>query len=360
MVTTMTQLIKSEWKRISKNFWMAALAAMVIALTAFGIMKLISEHYIQTQIDTIDHIVSECEQDIFDLQQNERLSEDEQQQLDFLNEYLADLRYLKMLYANPKQNAEEIARQRYALNQIMIEKEENETVDQSLFMASIETLQKENNEYDAYWARKITPPVNPVEPNLSYALTTNLDGYTPFMITVLLVVALFLNNTWSEDSEYHTRTLYMALPYSKVVLFASRFITNMMASFGILTIALITLNVISGICFGTGSTLLVELGRRYIDLSHIAGGLILSNMVLIVMYSAFLQLLSIVVRNTVDFKIWASSFLIIDYFVLQANGTFHLRIENVWSFHGILISILLALFTVILGLISEWYFIRQR
>lgn len=74
---------------------MAALAAMVIALTAFGIMKLISEHYIQTQIDTIDHIVSECEQDIFDLQQNERLSEDEQQQLDFLNEYLADLRYLK-------------------------------------------------------------------------------------------------------------------------------------------------------------------------------------------------------------------------------------------------------------------------
>lgn len=361
MVTTMKQLMHSEWKRVLKSFGMASLAAIVIAFAAFGIMKLLSDVYISTQIETIEKAVYTCEDELFDLRQAEVPTEYDQKQMDFLNEYMADLRYLKMLYSDPARNASEIATQRYALNQTIIEKaKEGDGLNPQLSMAPVETLQKENNEYDAYWAKGITPPVNPVEPNIVYALATNLDGYTPFMIALLLVLALFLNNTWSEDWEYRTRTLYMALPYSKPVLFASRFLTNLLASFGVLVISLVALSGICGICFGTGSELIVEVGNQYMNLAKIAVGLVLSGLEWMLVYSAGLQLLSIFIRNTIDFKIWAASFLIVDFFVLQSKSTFHLGIENIWSPHGIVVSVLLFLFVIVLGLVSERCFVRQR
>lgn len=340
---------------------MAVFAAVIIAAATFGIMMLVSNHYIQTQIDTIENTVYKCEQVVFDLQQAEKLTEDEQKELEFLNEYMADLRYLNMLYTDSEKNAEEIIEQRYQLNQMMLEKAANgESINPDFLTAPIEELQKENNEYEAYWEKEISPPVNPIEPNMVYVLTTNLNGYTPFMIVILLVLGLCLNNTWSEDWEYRTRTLYMALPYSKPILFVSRFLTNMIASFMTLAIALVALGMISTVCCGTGSYLIVEVGNRYMDLSHIMLGLVLSNMELILVYSVCLQFLSITIRNTIDLKIWASSLLIIDYFVLQSQRTFHLGIENVWSLHGLIVAFLLFVFMIFLGFVSKQWFIHQR
>lgn len=355
-------LIKCEIKRIYKRVIVAILVTIGVSLVLFGLLKINADTYIPSQINRIDNVIYAAQMDIHNLESIKDKNPYQQAEQAFLISYVSDLEYLKLLYKNPKTNDGAIQEQRYKINQSLSKKiEKEELSNKDILLIDEESVLSEIKEYNAYQKNNTLPPVNPLEPNVSYSIYNFTNGYTYFILIIFILMALFMNNTWSEDMESKTHIIYISLPYSKLKLFTSRLFTNICASLCLFLTSLLTISIISSIFFNTGNNLLIECGNQYVNLLSLDQYLIISKVGLVICYSILIQMISNFIKKDIDFKIWTVSFLIVDHFILQSqSSTIHLSIQDYTTTTVWIKFILILIISIICTLISYKKFLRQR
>lgn len=325
MVIHMTDLLLVETKRIVRKCILALLICIIFSISIFLIQyeKDVSQ-YKETRVQEINNAISSYKREL------QTITSDNQDIKIFLDQQISDLSLLKIYY-DTNQDDIKIMELENRIDETLYQNTDNGIFfDKYILRNHMQDLTKRIMLAEAYKEKGIIQRSNEKLPTLAYTLYTALDGFTPFMIGVILMIIIWTTGMWIEDYEYRFHYILYSSPFKKKSIFWARNIVYGCFAILIASTSLITLGLCAYIKYGSGFqtllqqnigiyklTLTVKDTIQIVNITEPLFAEICIFMFFMLCYFLFLEFCSLIIKSKFDGVIYMVTILFLNVYFFQ-------------------------------------------
>lgn len=372
----MIELMKIEFDRLKRKLIITVGLCVLFAVSIFFIQfEHVNDLFPKERIQQIEQAMNSYHIVLNRINKLKDTSQTTQDYRIFLEQQLSDLSMLKIYYKDEQKMEERNELEGIIDMQLYHSLEEGMSFDRMILRDNKEDVEQRVLLYQTYQEKGMKQKQWETTPTLMYTLSCALDGFTPFMIGLCIILILFSCTIWAEDFEYRIHYFLYTSPYRKEHIYWARCIVYLGSIILLLIISLCSLCLPAFILHGIGTNEFVTTTRDFVSLHLMAPELnavipiiykVASEGILLLLYMfcffAFIQLLSILVKGKMESIMYILTIFMLNIFLFQYMAQDFLLLSQfgITTMHFTLIfkCILMTLCGVIFLKMSEFIFLR--